>query len=174
MIINFPPIPDRLFKRLGLRNKQDQETASYIARCFFETLKRMDSVERQLIYEIFLHCCPAELPENVHINVDLLRRIANMSSARMKRILAGLVSLGFECSIREDPDEEHGIGKPQSILVLEWHLMAVLAGGNYTGFAKELIDAATDGYCEDHAREALLRLDFCQIASATTTADSHL
>jgi hypothetical protein len=167
----FPPVPDRLFKRVGARGKRQQDAISFIGRQFFGTLQRMNDVERQLMYNIFQHCCPAELPDNVHIDLDLLRRVSGMSVSRIKRVLAGVSSLGFECELRENDHEGDNIGKPQLILVLRWHSYSIHTGGNYTEVAGEIIACATEGYCEEHSWDALRRLDFCQLATSTTDLD---
>ena len=169
----FPPVPDRLYKRVGAKGNRQKHAVSVVSRQFFETLQRMSTVERRLLYDIFQHCCPAELPEKVHIDLDLLRRIEGMSVAKIKRILAGISSLGFECNVRDGHDEDRSIGEPQPILVLEWHWRSISMGGNYTEIAHEIVDCATEGYCEEHGQDALLRLDFCQLATYTTELDQH-
>jgi TIR domain len=169
----FPPVPDRLFKRLGARSQKAKDVVSFVGRQFFEALTRMNDTERQLVYNCFVHCCPAELPENVHINIDLLRRVSEMPVSKIKRTLAGISSLGFDCYLREHHDDEVNIGELQPILVLEWHERSIEMGGNYTGLAGEIIGCATEGYCEQCGREALRRLDFCQLASSTADIDQH-
>jgi hypothetical protein len=169
----FPPVPDRLFTRLRARSRKDKDVISFVGRQFFEALRRTNDTERQLVYSIFEHCCPSELPENVHINIDLLRRVSEMPVSRIKRTLAGISSLGFDCYLRENSDEGVTVGELQPILVLEWHDRSIHFGGNYTGLAGDIIDCATEGYCEQCGREALQRLDFCQLASSTADADKH-
>jgi hypothetical protein len=102
-----PPVLDRLFERLGIEDDHEaQACARSQAVSFFETLRRMTSDERNAVLSLLRFGCHEDLPENVHINVDLLRRHTGMSVARLKRLLGGVRSLGFECSIRESTDEE--------------------------------------------------------------------
>ncbi len=168
----FPPIPDRLFAKLKIRAQLRQETTAAIAHQLFLSFQRMKEPERRLVYEIFAHHCPAELPENVHITASLLSRITRMSPAKIVRLLGGIQCLGFYSSVREGHgiDINHG---DEPVVVLEWHNMGVDAPGNYTGLAVEVVECATGSFCEVHAREMFLQLDFGQLASATVTADVH-
>ena len=79
--------------------------------------------ERTVVPRLLRFGCPADLPRNVHIDTDLLRRHTEKSVARLKR-LGGISSLGFECSIRESTDEEarvHGTVLGDSYLFeLDW------------------------------------------------------
>jgi hypothetical protein len=70
----YPPHPDKLCKRLKLRGRRAQSIASARSRRFYEALIRMSEEERTLLFAVFLHGCPAELPDNIHVHLDLLRR----------------------------------------------------------------------------------------------------
>ena len=168
----FPPLLDRLFAKLKIRARQKQEITVAVAHQLFSSLQRMNKTERRLVYEIFTHHCPAELPENVHITASLLCRITRISPAKIARLLAGLQCLGFYSSLREGYgiDINHG---DEPVFVLEWHNMAVYAPGNHTGLAAEVVECATENFCDIHAREMFLRLDFGQLASSTVTVDMH-
>jgi hypothetical protein len=97
-----------------------------------------------------------------------------MSISKIKRTVGGISSLGFECTLREEDHDPHGdLGEPGEILVLEWHSRSIPMGGNYTEIAGEIIDCAREGYCAACGREALLRLDFCQLATPTRDLDEH-
>lgn len=167
----FPPNPDRLFKRFRARSKKDQVFIQSSAYRFFQALTRMNKEERGFVYDIFSHCCPAELPENVHISLDLLRRITRMQPAKIKRVGHGIQSLGFYCSIRDKHDMESEDDDP--IFVMEWQNMSLPDGGNDTLVANETIYCATDLYCDEHARMMFERLDFGQLGTSTTTRDEH-
>lgn len=166
-----PPVPDLLFDALDIANEKDKEVAYLQTQSLVGLLKRMSLEEREVVYMIFLHGCVAELPDNVHINIDLLRRLTRFTPTKLKRIMGGLQSLGLFSSIRDDGDEDF-LGKCE-ILVLEWHVMKTIIGGNVTDVAFEMIRGATNGLCEEHGLEALRALDFSQLASVTTTVDEH-
>jgi hypothetical protein len=169
----FPPAPDRLFKIFKARSRKDRDFIKSAAYRFFQSLSRMSIEERGFVYDVFVNCCPAELPENVHINLDLLRRITEMQPAKIKKIAAGIQSLGFDYSIREKHDLESEEDDGGPIFVLEWHNMSLQYGGNHTLIANEVITCVTDQYCDEHARMMFERLDFGQLGTSTITIDAH-
>lgn len=167
-----PPIPDVLYRELEANSEEEKAEIYAVATNFLHTLKRMSEEERLLLFQFFLHACPAELPENVHINIDLLRRVSGFAPSKIKRLLAGLQSLGFTVSLKEDDETEGHLGR-QEKLVLEWHDMSLEGRGNATDIAEAMITGATAGYCEEHAVEPLKHLDFSQLAEATAVEDHH-
>lgn len=168
----FPPIPDVLFKHLDTDNEEEEDDVYSAASRFFSCLKRMTEDERYLIFCFFLSACPAELPENVHINIDLLKRMSGFAPSKIKRLLSGLQSLGFFTKLTEDQETEGHLGK-QEMLVLEWHDMSTDGVGNATGIADAMTQGATSGYCFEHGLEALMRLDFSQLSLVTSVEDDH-
>lgn len=170
-----PPIPDRLFEALGAKDDEAKEMLLVGARSFFESLKRMTQEERHVVFSVFLHGCPAELPENIHINIDLLRRYVGMTPGRIKKIMGQIASLGFSSYMREDDETDGHLGKNEMLVVT----FAILSAGydsdedSGTGIANEMIELSTEAYCEEHGLEALHRLDFHQLASSTFEEDSH-
>lgn len=168
-----PPIPDRLFDALSAEDENERDLIYSHASTFLSVLRRMTDEERFVMFQFILNSCPAELPENIHLNIDLLRRCTGFATQKLKRILGNLQSLGFFTSFRDDDEtcSQH-IGKSQ-MFVLEWHDMSVETGDNATDVACEMIVGATTGYCEEHGLQTLQRLDFSQLASATTVTDKH-
>ncbi|MCP3776647.1 hypothetical protein NLX71_25735 [Paenibacillus sp. MZ04-78.2] len=169
----FPPDPDKLVDYLTTRDEANFEAVLYQARHFWDVLQRMEPHERTIIYQIFLNSCPAELPDNVHISLDYLRRITKHPEAELKEVLGALKSLGFFCSLREDDENPEFFGK-SNMLVLEWHCFLINAPDNAIDVANAIIHGAIDGYCEFHAMKALENLNFGQLSTATTVEDEHL
>jgi hypothetical protein len=167
-----PPLPDGLFCELQANTEEEKEEIYGTAATLLSSLKRMTAEERDLLFRFFLNACPAELPENVHINIDLLRRTSGFTPSKIKRLLAGLQSLGFFTKLREDDETEGHLGRYEMV-VLEWHDMSITGRGNATDVANAMIVGAASGYCEQHALEALTRLDFSQLAAVTSVADDH-
>ena len=168
----FPPVPDRLLAVFKPRSNKKRDLLISAARGFFNSLRRMNQEERTLVYHIFTNGCPGELPENVHINLDLLRRASGMSPARSRKIVGQIRSLGFESYVREDSETEGRLGKHE-MLVVEYN---VLSGDYFEPgalLASRVIGFATDAYCEQHALEAFQRLDFHQLSTSTFERDTH-
>ena len=174
-----PPTLDRLFERLGIEDDQRlQSEVSSIAWSFLDSLRRMSADERRAVIRLIQYGCPAGLPDNIHINTDLLRRQTEMSVARLKRLLGGVRSLGFSCSVSQD--SEHDAEIPGETLgdthlfYLTWFDLSD-RDTQYPELlvALEMISGATEDYCDGCGSEFLERLDFSQLASATASTDSH-
>ena len=168
---------DRLFERLGIDD--DQESQVHVqdhASAFLQVLRRMTEQERKVVIRLIYYRCSAEMSDYVHISADLLCRVSGESIATIKRLLGGIRSLGFECSLA-DETEDH------------WDTPGVSLGTDYTFYlrwfnlggddwfpalavAAEMISGATDNYCEEHGMRFLERLDFSQLASATVSKES--
>jgi hypothetical protein len=167
-----PPVPDLLFKALEAEDVDEQSCIYDYAMNILFKLERMNEEERILLYWFFCHSCPGDLPENVHINIDFLRRLTGQSPSKIKRVVGRLESLGIFTTLRDDTETEGHIGRHE-MLVLEWHDMRVNSPENVTDIACEMIRGATHGYCEEHGLEAVKRLDFSQLATVTTVEDKH-
>ena len=171
-----PPVLDRLFEHLGIEDDHEaQACARSQAVSFFDTLRRMTPDERNAVLSLLRFGCHVDLPQNVHIDVDLLRRRTGKSVARLKRLLGGVRSLGFECSIRESTEEEshvHGTVLGDSYFFeLSW--VDLSDGGEYPALlvANAMVVGATENYCEEHGLLFLDRLDFSQLSSATASGE---
>ena len=168
-----PPVPDRFFDSLGVEDDTDKIHVQKCASHFLETLNRMSKEERSVVFQFALNACLEELNDNLHINIDLLRRYNGSTPQELRRILGGLQSLGFETDVRDDEETRpDNIGRSE-MLVLRWHDMRYDGMGNSTDVMCAMVRGATEGYCQDHAIEALDRLDFSQLGTATTEIDEH-
>ena len=169
----FPPHPDKLLRRLNIRGRRAQIVAIARAQRFYETLMRMSEAERRVLFAVFLHGCPAELPENVHVHLDLLRRVTELPPSKVLRLLRGVSSLGIEVSV--GPMGSHPPEEGLDLVKIEWWDRSTDDDeyGNATDVANEIIMGATDGFCPEHGLENLNRLDFSQLATITTGRDEH-
>jgi len=170
----FPPLPDRLFKELKLKSAKSQHIAHLRAYNFFRNLKRMSKDETHIIFQTFINGCPAELPNNMHINLDLLRRITNFPLTKIRRLATGLSSLGFKVEYqalhKHSPKDSLENG---SIIVIEWHDMSVDKNiyGNATAVVNAMIKCAIEDCCEECGIKNLRQLNFSQLATVTKTME---
>ncbi len=166
-VANFlPRYPDLLFDRFKVRGDREmEEVILRYAKTVFSSLQLMSVFERQVVYTVFLHGCMTDLPDNVHIGLDLLRRHTRASNDQLLNALAELQSLGILVSARRGRDTGH-LGE-DVLAVVEWHHQRVQLPANITIVAMEMIWTAREGWCEEHGMEALHRLDFSRLASAT-------
>ncbi len=169
----FPPNPDRLISGLKIRGKKAREAAASRAYHFFRTLQRMTKDEREIVYQSFIHGCPGELPDNIHINLDFLRRITQFAPAKISRLAGGISSLGFKTSFRSVHSHEGQFPSNERLLVIEWHDMSTDGDstGNATMEASDMILGALEDLCEACGMTALRELDFSQLATVTTTIE---
>lgn len=172
----FPPTPDLLFRELKVRTKRDRNIVESRARTFFQSLERMTDEERIIVFTVFIHTCPDGLPDDVHINLDLLRRITKYPRSKIIRILGRLSSLGFDVRIDNDNKKTGDVIHHRSeLLVLQWHDASADEDefGNATLEAEKVIRVAAKDCCTDCALKRLMRLDFSQLSSATFTKEKH-
>ena len=148
----FPPVPDLLFERLGIEDDAEaQEAALQQARHWVSALHRMTPVEREVIAQAFIHGCSAELPDNIHIYIDLLRRVTGYQVPKLKRVLGGLNALGFACTIREGHEDEservEHLGQAP-LFQIEWIDLSGNLDYPELLVATETTLGAMEGYCE--------------------------
>ena len=178
-----PPHMDRLYERLHIREDLDaQAEADFHAYSFFRVLQRMTGDERAVVVNLVRYGCPEKLPDNIHIDADLLHRHTKKSLSSLKRLLGDVRSLGFECSLIEDHEEHHSMpGETLGdayLFYLTWYDLRVSRKNETPStpnmisellVAHEIIVGATVGVCEECGIDSLKRLDFSQLASSTAT-----
>jgi TIR domain len=175
----FPPIPDRLYRSLGVKGTKVRKAVLEQARQVHGCMQRMTPDERTALFFLVVHACPADLPKNFHAHVDLIHRDSGLAHAEVLQLLGNLRSLGISCRVytNKSHDYMHGrgkeIGSGSEIVALHWEYRVLgLAGGNITEVALDAILSATEGFCIEHAREAVVDyLDFGQLASVTARND---
>jgi hypothetical protein len=165
-----PPIPDRLYAKLGTRTKGAQYYAHQEAEEFLGALERMSELEKRLVASTFMFGCPTELPDNIHIPADLLRRITGVPVSQCIRELRNLRSIGFRAAVRPE-DNLHN----EAVIVLTFEMRSVGYDGpdEATGTIHAIVECLTDDYCSDCATEAILRGDFSVLATATKKPEKH-
>lgn len=166
-----PPIPDKLYDTLGALRSEEQDAINAVAQAFMQSLQRMTLQERKLVAEIFKVGCPAELPENMHVSLDLIRRDIGVTPVETLETLRGLRSVGFAVSTRESEDGD----VDDEMVVVEWHDFTVdepretleLIREKSTGVAHAMLELAGQ-YCLEHTLSAVQVLDFSALSSATS------
>jgi hypothetical protein len=165
-----PPMPDLLLRAMADEYGEVDPVLVYTrAARFLEALRRTDEDEREIVLQLLLHGCIADLPENVHINADLLRRLTKFTQAKVRGLLSGLRSLGFYSSLRKQKKSKKHLGE-DLIVVLEWHDMTfddMDLDTNATDVAHSMVGVAPFGHCDDCGLDALRRLDFSHLSTLT-------
>jgi len=163
-----PPEPDRLYDRLGVTDPIERQYVLQHAEEFTEALRRMTELEKKILASIFIYGCPADLPKNMHISADLLRRILNLPASRCLRELQRLDSLGFTTTISRR--------KADPAIKLSFHCRGIGYDGpdDETGTVDSMIGCLTDDYCHACALKAILKGDFSALASITRKPERHV
>jgi hypothetical protein len=116
-----PKNPDRLYQHIRARNRVDRALVFEIAEDYIDALKLMTNEEKRILTLLVYHGCPAGPPENVHISLDRLRRLAKLPAKRVAESLGSLRSLGFGFSVgspHPDADED---SEPAAIVEFNVH-----------------------------------------------------
>jgi hypothetical protein len=170
----FPPRPDVLIEALELEATPEADYAESVAREVYRGLARMNGEERRLLFHIFLEGCASALPDNVHVSLDLLRRITKMPPAEIMRTLQGLGSLGVRVAPRRRDDHE---GEDDMIEVRWENFVAYDDDEEYdiatemsTEVARAMMLNLTEDYCMECAYQALADLDFSALARTAATS----
>jgi TIR domain len=170
----FPPSPDGLYERMGIDTDEERALVGGVAYKYFQSLRRMTDDEVRAVWAVIMRGCAAELPENMHISLDLLRREVEMPATQVLELLGSIRSLGFQASLRDDEDiGDHELTADDQMVVLSWSHMSSLDYPAPLLVAYAMTWTAAGHYCEHHALDAYLRRDFSSLASATAEPHVH-
>ncbi|MFF3951542.1 toll/interleukin-1 receptor domain-containing protein [Streptomyces sp. NPDC001902] len=164
----FPPNPDRLFEALELTKADEMDSALRVALSFMQSLRRMTLDERELVSFIFLNGCPSEMPENIHIELDLVRRELGLPFQEAIDKLRRLASLGFEIETRNGEDHEFEL-----VVALNWEDRSMdsqddpYADKYSTLVADKILDVGVGHRCHTCSRNCIESLDFSNLSSTT-------
>ena len=167
---NFPNTPVRLweFMEIGEGDIERRETVYSIAYSFYRALERMNINERRAVCGLLAFGCPGELPEHVHISLDLLRRMTKFTKEELLSHLSAVRSLNVKILTRDSVHEfEPRELSPDDLdLTLNyWTSEEEETDESATEIAKHVIGLASDHYCEDHGLEFIVNLDFSRLGS---------
>lgn len=167
----FPPQPDKLFAALGTSSPHERYAVERIAVSFMQTLMRMTGDERRLVARIFAEGCRTQLPDNIHISLDILRRDLDVAPTAIIERLRAMASLGFEEEIRSDEDHL------EDVVVVRW-LDTMTYDDDFTNdfsheraieVAVRMLDVGSgDEGCRQCAENCVDELDFSLLASSTS------
>jgi hypothetical protein len=164
----FPPNPDKLFEALEITTDEERESALRVAHSFIQSLRRMTFDERELVSFIFLNGCPSQMPENIHIELEIVRRELGIPFQESIEKLRGLSTLGFNIETREGSDHESEL-----VVVVEWEDRSMASHGDpyaeecSTFVADKIFDVGTGDSCNTCFKNCIEFLDFSTLSSAT-------
>lgn len=166
-----PPEPDKLFAVLGVSSSREFRAVERIAVSFMQTLMRMTVDERRLVAHIFAEGCRTQLPDNIHISLDILRRDLDIAPTAIIERLRAMASLGFEEEIKSEADHA------EEVVVVRW-VDTMTYDDDFTNdvaderaieVAMRMLDVGSgDEGCRQCAEQCVESLDFSLLASSTT------
>lgn len=160
-----PSDPSKLFELLDVTTNEEKEEIQLIAEHLLGELSLMTDDELKFIYKLFIHGCPAGLPDNIHINLRHFERLMNVTREQIEKIAANLEDFGFSISIVEDKSRSWSgrkrTGKHHR-LEMKVYDRSVDASkdNNVTGILTAMVDLLGEDLCEECGEKAFLRLDF--------------
>jgi hypothetical protein len=164
----FPPYPDKLLAALEISTAEEEESAIRVSRSFVQSLQRMTVDERELVALIILNGCPSQMPENMHIEVEIVRRDLGLPFQETIEKLRRLSTLGFNIETREGLEHESEL-----IVVVDWDDRSMTSDGDpfaeeySTLVADKVLDVGTGDGCTTCYKNCIEFLDFSNLSSAT-------
>jgi len=173
----FPRTPDLMWKLLEVPEDDVEEMSRTrsVADAFYRALSRMSFRERQAVCGVLAFGCPAELPEQVHISLDLLHRMTGLPKNQLLDALASVHSLNIKTFTRElQHEHEPGelVREDDRDIVMTFWSMFDSERDDGTDIAHAAVQCATQHFCEDHGLEVVVRLDFSRLSSMVENTPS--
>lgn len=165
----FPDDPDILFKYIGAKTKKLKRETLILAKHFFDTLKLMTIEERELFFETVANSCPSDFPENIHLNLELLRRKARKSIDEIISMYSRLDCLGIKATIEQHDNEKDNICKGYKIIKIIYYnlLPEPPEPENATFIPIAIMQILGEEFCTECANRAFVNLDFSILSSLT-------
>jgi hypothetical protein len=159
---------DLLYELLEPESEQDEIDINLFANAFFDSLKLMTSEERIILFTAIDNTCPAGLPDNVHLNIELLSRLSGLSIEQIGSIFARLDSLGFVSQVYKRNNRKDNLCKAKNIIEIEYQpLLADTETENGTYVMAAIVEILTSKFCSECSKNAFDRIDFSILSSLT-------
>jgi hypothetical protein len=162
----FPKVIDRLLEKLGVEDEdiEEKERVRRVAYRFYDALRRMTIDERRAVAGVLAFGCPGELPEGVHISLDLLSRMVGQGKPEVRRNLAAVRSLNVKVKVRQGQshvDDGELVADDEDLFLHFW--CPEPFSEDCTAIAYAAVACTADHFCRDHGIEVVTRLDFSRL-----------
>jgi hypothetical protein len=159
---------DLLYELLGSTSEQDEIEIGLFAYAFFDSLKLMTSDERIILFTAIYNACPAGLPDNIHLNIELLSRLVGSSIEEIESIFAHLDSLGYVSRVYKENNHKDNLCKAKNIIEIEYQpLLTDTDIDNGTCVMAAIVEILTSKFCLECSKNAFERIDFSILSSLT-------
>ncbi|GLY49064.1 TIR domain-containing protein [Lentzea sp. NBRC 102530] len=169
-----PAEPDELYRALDATKKAHKVAVKSVAGTFLGTLERMSVEERRLVLRVFRDGCQCELPSNVHVFLDMIRRDFGYQPETTMDMLYGLTSLGFTVQLKERSRERGG-----NLVALGWRDRHAYQDStvydyvmrNSLAIAMSMLELSQSKFCAHHGDKVMEDLDFVGLATDVPMAE---
>lgn len=157
---------DVLYKNLKVKTKIEKEEVYSFTVGFFDTLKLMTEEERILIYRIFSNSCPAGLPENAHLNIELLSRISSHSVKYIVSMLSRLDCLGIKTSLDIENNHDNDLCSSRKVVTVKYiPYLEKTRSENGTYVVHGIIDVILNNLCPNCRIKSFQLIDLSILSS---------
>lgn len=125
-------------------------------------------MEREIVGTMLLHGCPADFPENIHMDIDMLSRIIGAPKAKIIEVVKNMGSLGFVCRIKSQKHDKDAITF-QDILYLEWNSLAIYVERSLIEVADIMVQVISGDMCPHCAKRCIRDNDYSLLSNASKT-----
>jgi len=169
-----PENPDRLMPMLRARTPRAMMNARRAAGSMFNSFSLMTPREREIVAAILVHGCSHDLPDNVHISIDLLQRVVAGTRDEIVAVLARVDCLNFTSRlVKLKPRDDARLGETEQILLSFYAQVKGTRRSYGTRVLWHIGRCITSSHCAVCAIAALVRLDLSQLSSKSTSAETH-
>lgn len=135
----------------------------------FDEIRLMTGDERKVVGLLLFHSCPASLPRNLHIDIELLERLTGLDRERLVALFQRLDCLGFtaKTAFQKTHASPKAVRQDFNVLELEFHPMFDALPFNCTPILDAIARCMTSDYCPTHALGHFVRLDFSSLSKDT-------
>jgi hypothetical protein len=167
----FPSDLSPLFDRLHAHEDFEQHVVATHAANFFAEFVDLEERERDLVMTVFANGCPGDMPENMHLHLEKIRRWLGIEPADISGVLKRMTPFGFEYELRESGEDEPGESPEDKLLALRWLDLAVPESPDdpppdeelVMTVVVELVHLLTEDRCNECYRGVIERCDFSSL-----------
>lgn len=166
----FPASVNRLWDAMGIKggDKSQKRRVYRVGYAFYETLSFMKVDERRVVAGVFAFGCDAELPDGVHISLDLLSRMLGIEKEAVLKHLASVRTLDLKTEIRESQIiVQHGeLAPDDKDIMLSYWCRTSPWDNDSTKIAMLAVHCAVDHFCANHGINVVANLDFSRLSKS--------
>ena len=171
----FPDEPDKLYDYFECEDDLFEEEIFSIAYLFFKMLLLMTPEERNVLAVACEYCCPAGVPDNVHINLEYLSRLTNIPTEELLSIFSRIDCLSFKSKVYDTHDHEEPNLLVTSNKIIEFSFLhgSIIDTDNGTYVLIGIFDILRNNLCPNCRANAINNVDLSILSSFAGFPEVH-